>query len=273
MLKIVLKRIVNIGLLPTLSISLKRLVSVVVNCRRMTFRQCRCCQRSSVFVPTLDSDEGKRCCWCGANRRYEMLAECILSEGGSKIESLRVVELDPDSPLQPILSRAKQYTQTYYKADVDLGTLDKAGKRCEDVTAMTFDDGSVDLLVSSEVLEHVPDLHQAFRETARVLSPEGVHLFTVPTSRRTLCRARINDGRIIHEAEPEYHLDPLDPKGILAFWAIGTDLPFCIQVPGLVITRLRGPEGPDNRVVWAARKTKIREHAGKIMSTAQVPTD
>jgi len=54
--------------------------------------------------------------------------------------------------------------------------------------------------------------------------------------------------------EPEYHSDPLDPKGILAFWDLGDDLPERFSTRELHISRMRGPIGRDRRVVWRAEK-------------------
>jgi SAM-dependent methyltransferase len=125
---------------------------------------------------------------------------------------------------------------------------------CQDITALTYDDESFDLIVSSDVLEHVPDIEAAFRETARVLRPGGAHLFTVPTRTSTVRRAQIIDGEIVHLLPPEFHDDPLDPTGILAFWDFGLDLPFKFNVARLDIRIAQGPSGRGERVVWAAQK-------------------
>ena len=39
---------------------------------------------------------------------------------------------------------------------------------------------SFDLVLTSETLEHVPDLAAASREIRRVLVPGGRHIFTIP---------------------------------------------------------------------------------------------
>jgi hypothetical protein len=67
-----------------------------------------------------------------------------------------------------------------YLADVPFGQVGARGIRSEDFTALTFDDAAFDLVMTFEVLEHVPDYRAALREAARVLRPGGVMLLTAP---------------------------------------------------------------------------------------------
>lgn len=72
------------------------------------------------------------------------------------------------------------------------------GAQAEDITGLTLATASLDLIVSSDVLEHVPDLARAFEESARVLRPGSMHLFTVPVNQVTQRRAILVDGEIQH---------------------------------------------------------------------------
>ena len=49
-----------------------------------------------------------------------------------------------------------------------------------DATAMPFPDGAFDVVIASEVMEHIPADQQAMGEVARVLRPGGVAAVTVP---------------------------------------------------------------------------------------------
>jgi SAM-dependent methyltransferase len=217
-------------------------------------RVCQCCLRLSIIASFSEGEEAKLCILCRANLRYEMLAETIRSLG-KELEEMTVLELDPHSPLRPLLSRAKTYMRSYYSSSDRLGSVRDDGARCEDITKLTLPPSSVDLIVSSDVLEHVPNIELAFEESCRVLRPGGSHLFTVPTSRgATLRRAEIVDGKIHHLVEPEYHSDPLNPQGILAFWTYGVDAGELFGSFGLNVSIARGPEGKDHRVVWKAHK-------------------
>ncbi len=100
--------------------------------------------------------------------------------------------------------------------------------RWEDVCDLSFKDQSIDHVVCLEVLEHVPNYEAALLEFARVLKPGGRLIITVPfldAQYETLVRARVlSDGQIEHLEPPEYHGDPVDGEGILAFYHFGWDL-------------------------------------------------
>jgi SAM-dependent methyltransferase len=225
--------------------------------RHWNLRRCRCCDRFSIFLVTPDSSGERRAClFCSANERYELLAEEIKSRYGRNLGEKDVLELDPHSPLRKILSRARTHTRSFYESGKDPGLVRSDGTVCEDITALSFDSNSFDLIVSAEVLEHVPFLDKAFSESARVLRPGGAHLFTVPPGSRTRRRAEIVGGVIHHIEPPEYHRDPLSPGGILAFWDIGPDLSKVIPSPNLNIRIVRGPIGEDARVVWIAERSR-----------------
>jgi hypothetical protein len=108
--------------------------------------------------------------------------------------------------------------------------------RSEDVTALTFEDASLDAVGSFEVLEHVPDYQQALAEFARVLVPGGLLVLTAPFLDHrdaTLVRARLGaDGAVEHLEVPEYHGDPTSPDGALCFYHFGWDLADALRRAG-----------------------------------------
>jgi SAM-dependent methyltransferase len=99
--------------------------------------------------------------------------------------------------------------------------------RNEDVTQLSFASGSLDCILSFDVLEHVPDYKSALGEFSRVLKNGGKLILTVPFNfeRDTLVRAVLEaDGSVTHLAEPCYHGDPLSKEGVLAYYDFGASL-------------------------------------------------
>ncbi|MEM9598181.1 MAG: class I SAM-dependent methyltransferase, partial [Acidobacteriota bacterium] len=129
---------------------------------------------------------------------------------------------------------------------------------------LSFGDQSFDLVVSFDVLEHVPAYLTAFDEILRVLSPGGTLYFTVPfrvDRGDNLVRARLAaDGSVEHLLEPEYHGDPLVEEGCLAFYHYGWQLLDDLRSLGFVDVALTvywsqwfGYLGRDQLVLTAAK--------------------
>ncbi|MBS0243140.1 MAG: class I SAM-dependent methyltransferase, partial [Proteobacteria bacterium] len=94
--------------------------------------------------------------------------------------------------------------------------------------ALSFRDGTFDMYLSSEVLEHVPSIPLTLREARRILRPGGVFLATFPfrlVDPHSQEKARLENGTIVYLTEPEYHGNPVDPKGgSLVFTIPGWDI-------------------------------------------------
>ena len=112
---------------------------------------------------------------------------------------------------------------------------DKAGGsyygplRHEDITQLSFDDSSLDIIVSFDVLEHVPNTEKSLAEFIRCLKPGGFVLISVPfvsNQYETIVRAKIGvNGTTLHLLEPEYHGNPTNPAmGSLCYYHFGWHL-------------------------------------------------
>ena len=99
--------------------------------------------------------------------------------------------------------------------------------RNEDVTGLTFCDRKFHVVLSFDVLEHVPDYRSALQEFHRVLATGGQLILSVPFvfGEKTRVRAKLGgDGEIEHLCEPVYHGDPVSSTGVLCFHEFGMDL-------------------------------------------------
>ena len=93
--------------------------------------------------------------------------------------------------------------------------------------SLSFGDDTIDVVLTSDVLEHVADAYRAHGEIFRVLRPGGRHIFTVPFAGtdKDDVRALRAEGPIEYLAEPLYHGDPVRPGR--AFLSGASSAPRC----------------------------------------------
>lgn len=213
----------------------------------------------------LDSDcqlffnerEGKCCPHCGCSLRVNVLAvgvsralkefygvdgaslhATIKQLRASKITNVLTAEINSAGGLHRFLQGLPNLIYSEYGSTID-------DIRSENIQDLTFADSSVNIVITSEVLEHVPDPVAAFEEIHRVLVPGGVHVFTIPvhpTRDGSVCRAKIEQGKIIHLQSPSYHGGPNNRNDdFLVFHEFGNDIYNLISVCGFSIERITLP--------------------------------
>ena len=99
--------------------------------------------------------------------------------------------------------------------------------RHEDIENLSFKNSELDLIVSNDVLEHVPNPHVALKECYRVLNQNGKLIATIPFHRDqefSISRSKIQEQILIHILSEEYHGNPISDKGSLVFTDFGWDL-------------------------------------------------
>lgn len=114
----------------------------------------------------------------------------------------------------------------YLGCDLQSGT-EINGLRHEDALHLSFADDSLQVLMSNDVLEHVPDYRRALEEARRVLAPDGKFIFSVPFYRErqeTVQRARWENGHLEFLLPEQYHGNPVSADGSLVFFDYGWDL-------------------------------------------------
>jgi SAM-dependent methyltransferase len=117
----------------------------------------------------------------------------------------------------------------YYGAEYKPGELLENGIRNEDCTNASFENETLDGVLSFDVLEHLPQFESAMKEAFRILRPGGVFFWTAPfnmNAEKTSVRATVRqDGTIQHLMDPIMHGDPINPsEGILCFQIFGWDI-------------------------------------------------
>jgi SAM-dependent methyltransferase len=215
--------------------------------------------------------ETSACARCGARLRVRRLARVLLEElpmGTPPARSiadwvrrpmartLRVAEINRIDGLHEQLSGLPHLAYSEYLDEAT--TPDDPGPvRHEDLTSLSYPDASIDLVLTSETLEHVPDLSAAIAEVRRVLVPGGLHLFTVPLLpgvSKTFARSVLRpDGSIEHRATPISH--PAGDAGYPVFTEFGADLPEILERAGFEVKVRFGPTTEDDLAqVFVCRK-------------------
>ncbi len=109
------------------------------------------------------------------------------------------------------------------------------GIRHEDVENLSFADGSLDLIVSNDVFEHVPNPPKAFRECSRVLRVGGEMLATIPFHAEqdvSVVRSKIVNGAFCDLLPQVFHGIPVSVNGALVFTDFGWDMVETMRNPG-----------------------------------------
>jgi SAM-dependent methyltransferase len=228
---------------------------------------------SPELAQALARKESGDCSRCGAKLRGRRLAQIVLNlypcgtpRGPARsladwtndpaIARLRIAEINRIDGLHEQLLRLPRFSSSDYVSGSPGGTT-VDGVRSEDLTQLTYPDASFDLVLTSETLEHVPDLRTTLLEIHRVLVPGGRHVFTIPVLPgvpKTFARAIINaDGSIEDLAQRICH--PGGDVGYPVFTEFGADLTEVFKKAGFEVESFYGPPREDDLAqVYSCRK-------------------
>lgn len=136
--------------------------------------------------------ESYRCPSCRALHRYQGQADLLLQRYASTATSVAELVREPAfrkldiyepgqlGPFRPLFRPLRGYVTSQYWPDVEPGKR-RRRIRCEDLMALTFADESFDLVITSDVFEHIRHPWRGFGEVYRVLRPGKAHIFSIPT--------------------------------------------------------------------------------------------
>lgn len=173
--------------------------------------------------------ESLMCSGCQMNNRQRLIATLVKQLLVNK-QGLNVYFMEQVTPIfqwaYGVFKQHHLYGSEYLGHEYKDGDSIN-GIRHEDVEALSFDDNSLDLIVSNDVFEHVPHPFRAFAECVRVLKPGGIMLATIPfhTAENTsVIRARLIDGKLEKLLPASYHGNPISASGSLVFTDFGWDM-------------------------------------------------
>lgn len=187
------------------------------------------------------SDDGKLipnlrerlvCEKCGLNSRMRAIYH-LLSVLCGDISKKKIYITEELTPMFDLLKRKnRSLIGSEFVPEKKMGTfvkLDDTGKiiNNQDLTNLTFPDSEFDIVLSLDVLEHIPDYKKALGEIYRVLKDDSYFIFSVPFymhSEKNTVRAKIENNAIINILSPEYHGDPVTKKGCLCFYYFGWEI-------------------------------------------------
>ncbi len=194
---------------------------------------CPLCSRLTVFRHWgVNFRETGRCVSCGSINRHRQIAlvlgACFEHDRRYRrfsSNNLKIYNLEANGAMHRTLVRNKG-TELYCASEF-LGKDRRCGEiydgvRHEDAHKLSFPDETFDLVISSEVWEHLHSPYVAHAEVFRVLKSGGRHVFTAPFYQTHVLdetRAVMTEegGGINYLLDPIYHLDPLDPNGVLVY--------------------------------------------------------
>jgi GT2 family glycosyltransferase/2-polyprenyl-3-methyl-5-hydroxy-6-metoxy-1,4-benzoquinol methylase/glycosyltransferase involved in cell wall biosynthesis len=173
--------------------------------------------------------ERLECPLCRMNNRQRLVATLVKQALSAK-QGLQVYFMEQVTPIFNWASSTFKQHQLvgseYLGYEYEGGAIIK-GIRHEDVENLSFPEGSLDLIVSNDVFEHVPNPAKAFAECARVLKVGGVMLASIPfhsSNDLSVIRAKIINGQLEHILPPTYHGNPVSADGSIVFTDFGWDL-------------------------------------------------
>jgi SAM-dependent methyltransferase len=188
--------------------------------------------------------EGLVCGGCGSISRDRgmvfglagILGEGLPLEGWTPRPELRLFETSGYRGHPPRFQRLFDYFNTQFLPPDDLpATID--GRTTANLEDLPYPDGFFDLVVTTEVLEHVGLIDKALAELHRVLDPMGHALITVPYVHewpRTSTRVHRWHDRDVFLYPPEYHAEET-----LVYRIYGRDFLTALRDAGFGVTFLR----------------------------------
>jgi O-antigen biosynthesis protein len=175
--------------------------------------------------------ERLECPSCHMNNRQRLIATLVKQRLGSQDSDMtKIYFMEQVTPIfQWAVAAFPQHKivgSEYLGDKYPSGSVIK-GIRHEDAMNLSFEDNSIDLIVSNEVFEHIPVPKKAFSECVRTLRPGGILLATFPFHQNmdlSVARAKINVNGLENLLPPQHHGNPVSADGSLVYTDFGWDV-------------------------------------------------
>lgn len=154
--------------------------------------------------------------------RHESIAALAVSGLGG----LRLLDTDNFSAISNLFRRTPGYIRCSYLPDRPWGSEIEPNYYNINLENIDFDNQSFDIVLTSDVMEHVRNADTAHVEIQRILKPNGAYIFNVPYDEDSEYDIQLVDTTSAEDkylCSPQYHGDPLT-GGILAYRIFGRDL-------------------------------------------------
>ena len=244
--------------------------------------QCNICGWRGTFTRTEDGREGYLCGNCSASSRHRAVVSALrLVVGAPAIPlyawsaSHATVILESSARGSYPVMLADKYT--YIAPEYDPAKIAEGARpdRYADFQDLHFAKETMDIVIASEVFEHVRRDRLGFTEIHRVLKPGGSLILTVPydpTLETTIQRIDTSGPEDRHLLEPEYHGGG---GHTLTYRNYGRDLPALLQEVGFSVLRLHmdhPAEGITSQHVFLCRKGSAVEISDRSTAGGRSPS-
>jgi len=199
---------------------------------------------SSFEVDYINRQQGFCCKSCGNNLRSMALADAVTFAYGfpgtleqfvksDRANTLKLLEINDAGGLTPFLKRLPNHQRVCYPE--------------YDMTCLSFESETFDIVVHSDTLEHVPDPLAGLSECHRILAKSGRCLFTVPIILGRLTRSRSGLRNSYHGSVDQFKTD------LLVHTEFGADMWKFPLEAGFISVRIHSFEYPSGLVIEASK--------------------
>lgn len=160
------------------------------------------------------------------NDRCDMKFRSIADVAAIGLGGLTILDTDNFSAMSILLRDVPGYIRCSYIPNRILGAQLGQGYFNIDLQHIDFANESFDIVLTSDVMEHVRNSDVAHAEIYRILKPAGAYIFNVPYDEKAVEDIQLVDtstDQDVFLCKPQIHGDPLT-DGVLAYRVFGREI-------------------------------------------------